>query len=57
MNSIGDDGCRALSEALPSLTNLQTLNLNCNFIHFQSFSLFQNFWTFQLWKIKYLSQN
>ena len=56
-NSIGVDGCRALNEVLPSLTNLQTLNLSCNFIHFQSFSFFQNVWIFQQWKKKYLSQN
>ena len=43
MNQIGVAGCGALSEALPSLNNLQTLNLECNCIHFQKIFLLENF--------------
>jgi len=51
------DGGYELAEVLLLFTNLQILDLDGNVIHFQCFSLFETFWTFQLWKIKYLSHN
>ena len=46
-NEIGDDGCRSLSENLPSLTQLQNLNLESNdcFI-FSHFLLLLSMFTF-----------
>ena len=39
-NWIGPDGCRSLSQNLPSLTQLQNLNLECNDCFIFSYFLF-----------------
>ena len=49
-NGIGPDGCRALNKSLPSLVQLQTLNLSCNNLcfFFKHFSLCM-FYNFAIW--------